>query len=254
MLNVIRRYTRSWFTKVLFYLLAISFFGGFGMLGYRRSGGKLRNLTKLKAQPEETIALVHNEPITLPEYRAQYARTQERIRQQYQGEIPESMLQNLDLKDKVMNQLVEQKLLEQKAQELGIQVSAGEIQREIARFPNFHDSSGQFDHKRYMLALSQMGYSEEGFEDEVRKSIAIEKLKAMVGQGVKLVEGEARDRYVFDHEKIKLGYLTWDPDSFAKKAAPTAEEIKEYYDKHPEVFDLSETRKVSVVRFSDQRF
>jgi len=249
MLSFVRKHTKSWLIKFLYVFLALTFFGGFGMLSYRRSGGKLRNLTKSNAQPEETIALVHHEAITMPEYRNRYARTQERLRQQYQGEIPESVLQNLDLKGKVMDQLVEEKLLAQKAQELGLQVSAGEIQREIARIPTFQ-AGGQFDHKTYILALGQMGYTEDSFEDEIKKSIAINKLMAMISQGVKLVEGEARERYVFDHEKIKLGYLAWEPDAFAKTATPTAEEIKDYYDRHREVFDLSETRKLSAVRWS----
>ena len=250
MLNVIRKYTRSWFTKVLFYFLAITFFGGFGLLSYRRSGGRLRNLTKSKGPAEDVLATVLGEPITLPEYRSLFSRTQERLRKQYQGEIPESLLQNLDLKSKVMDQLVEQTLLRRKAQELGIQVSTGEIQREIARIPEFRDSSGKFDRRRYVLALSQMGFTEEAFEDDVRRSIAINKLMAVVGQGVKLVEGEARERYIFENEKLKLGYLVWDPAEFARKAVPTDEEIKEYFDKHPEVFDLSETRKLSGVRWS----
>ena len=252
MLNVIRRYTRSWFTKALFYFLAITFFGGFGLLSYRRSGGKLRNLTK--GQPEEVLAMVRQEPITLPEYRSLYTRTQERLRQQYQGEIPEALLQGLDLKNKVMDQLVEQKLMGQKAQELGIQVGTGEIQREIARIPEFRDSGGQFDRKRYVSALGQMGYTEEAFETEVKKTLAINKLMALVSQGVKLVEGEARERYIFENEKLKLSYLAWDPAESAKNAIPGDEEIKAYFDAHPQMFDLSETRKLSGVRWSINDF
>jgi peptidyl-prolyl cis-trans isomerase D len=252
MLNVIRRYTRSWFTKALFYFLAITFFGGFGLLSYRRSGGKLRNLTK--GRPEEVLAMVRQEPITLPEYRSLYTRTQERLRQQYQGEIPEALLQGLDLKNKVMDQLVEQKLMGQKAQELGIQVGTGEIQREIARIPEFRDSSGQFDRKRYVSALGQMGYTEEAFEAEVKKSLAINKLMALVSQGVKLVEGEARERYIFEKEKLKLSSLAWDPAESAKNAVPGDEEIKAYFDAHPQMFDLSETRKLRVARWSINDF
>jgi len=246
MLSRIRRHTRSWWTKVLFYFLAVTFFGGFGILSYRMRG---KSGSQGQFAGGETLALVNGEPITRAQFYNLRSRTLTQLREQYQGDISESLFESLDLKSKIMDQLVEQMLLDQKAQELGIQVSVKEIQEQIARVPDFLDSTGKFDRRRYALTLNRMGYPEESFENEIRKSIAINKLIYLVGQGVTLAKGEARERYIFENEKIQLGYLSWDPEEYAQKAVPSEEEIREYYDSHPEVFDLSETRRIGVVHW-----
>lgn len=247
MLSRIRRHTQSWWSKALYFFLAVTFFGGFGILSYRLRGkGEDRNGG---SDREGVLAWVNGVPITPAQFYQLRSRAFAQLREQYQGEIPEELLESLDLKTRIMDQLVEQMLLGQKAQALGIQVSVKEIQEQIARIPDFWDKTGRFDRRRYALTLNRMGYSEARFEDEVRQSIAINKLIHLVGQGVTVSADEARERYLWENEKLKLRYLAWEPEQFAKHAVPTEAEIQEYYDTHPEVFDLAETRRVSVVRW-----
>ncbi len=250
MLSWFRKRARSRWVKALFYFIALTFFGGFGIL----SSSRIRSCAAGgRALPDAPVAHVKGNPITYEQL--QRAVNEQRrywlqmMREQYEGDIPESLMEGIDFKGQVMDQMVQNILLLSKAREWGIEVSNAEVRETIAHSPLFRDRTGRFNRQIYLRMLSRQGKTEGAYEAEIRDQLAMTKLIGLVSGSALLLKGEARERYIFEHERINLEYLSLDIDERFKDARPTEEEISEYYEDNKERFDLPETRRVRFFKF-----
>ena len=75
----------------------------------------------------EAAIVVNDEEITFQDFQTAYERAYNRIRNQFGGNVPQGLLENLGIKEQVQNQLIQEALLRQGASEMGIQVSREEI-------------------------------------------------------------------------------------------------------------------------------
>jgi peptidyl-prolyl cis-trans isomerase D len=250
MLSWFRKHARSRWVKALFYFIALTFFGGFGILSSSRvrscaAGGR--------ALPDDPVAHVKGNPITYEQLQRAVNEQRrywlEMMREQHEGDIPDSLMESIDFKSQVMDQIAQNILLLSKAREWGITVSNAEVREAIAQSSFFRDRTGRFNRQIYLEILSRQGKTEGAYEAEIRDQLAMAKLIGLVSGSAVLLEGEARGRYIFEHEKINLGYLSLDIDERFQDARPTEEEIREYYEDNKEKFDLPETRKLRFFRF-----
>lgn len=259
MLERIREGSQSLWVKVFLVLIALTF----ALAGI---GGYIAN------QPEPAVALVNGEEISQVEF--DRAVENERARQQQQmGDFYDQLARDprftQQLRNRVVNDLVNQKLLEQAAKGQGLRVSSAQVKAAIRDISSFK-VAGQFDNDLYLTTLRSLGYTPDGFAEVVRRDLVTQQLvqgivssefvlpsevdatQQLIGQTrsgkyaqVALadyldqveVDEAAVEAWYNDNiqqfavpEKVKLAYVLVDAGSIAESIEIAEEEIQAYYE------------------------
>ncbi len=159
------------------------------------------------------------------------------------------------LQEQVRQQLIEQEILAQEAEDLGLEVSDEEVARQILRM--FRDTDGEFSKKNYQRFLKMRQFTEASFQERVRRDLTLEKLQSLAFMGASLSEPALREAYIEQETKVQLDLVEVNPSVFEGDVTVTDEErarwveanearIKEVYDRdfkrlyeHPEQVRLS---------------
>jgi len=83
------------------------------------------------------VATVNDHPIGLRDYQQRYDRMVSELRDQLGGVIPKGLLETMNIKEQVINQLIEETLLIMTANEIGLATSAAEVARTIHQMEPF---------------------------------------------------------------------------------------------------------------------
>ena len=146
------------------------------------------------------------------------------------------------------NQLAWDRLmLLEEADHQKINVSDGEVASYIGKIPAFKTGDG-FDLPRYKGILERsFGVTPNTFEEEVRKTLRIIKLRDKVLAEVVLDEETVKKEYHATHDKRKASYLEFLTQDFEKGLAASEEEITSFYNAHRDEFKRPEQIRVAFV-------
>ncbi len=176
MLKTMRKHAKYFY--VLFFIVILSFiFWGVG------------TVDKSTAVP---IAEVGKEKITLEEYWAAYDRARDYYRNITQGNFTEEMEKQLNLKQKVLDSLVDEVVLAAEAKKIGIQVSDAELEEAIVNDPAFL-REGKFGKDVYLRTLQLNRMTPEYFESMKRRELTLAKMHRLIGESVDLTDEVLND-------------------------------------------------------------
>lgn len=162
MLQSMRKHAKYFY--VLFVIIIITFvFWGVGTVD--------------KTGNVEVIAEVGQHKITVEEYWKAYERTSRFYKEVYKDAYDEKMQK--DLKEKVLDSLVDEKVLLIASKEAGITVSDEELQDSIAGERAFL-KNGAFDRDVYINRLKLNRITPEVFENMKRQELTYEKMRRLV--------------------------------------------------------------------------
>ena len=104
---------------------------------------------------------------------------------------------------------------------------------------------GRFSRDRYvrLLAMTQPPMTPSDFEGEFRAELVRQRLQALIAEGAKVSETEARQAWEADRSTVRAGYLLVTAGTGETLAATDAE-LETYYKAHPAEFTQPERRKV----------
>lgn len=174
-------------------------------------------------------------------------------------EIPESQLDAF--RDQVWENMVSQKLIDEKIKELGIVVTDEEIINTI-QGPNppeiitqyFIDSTGKFNRQAYDQAIFDPNNKEAMLQTEqvVKQQLIQQKLGTFLNAAVVVSDQEIKRKFVEQNVKMTADYVlviaNIMPDS---SVAVTEDEMMEYYKDNDEEFKVDAKRKLKYVLFSN---
>ncbi len=138
---------------------------------------------------EELVARVNGHGITRTEFDVLVQSNVEQYERQSNQPFPEE--QRMPLQQQVLEGLITRTVLEMEIESLGLSVSQERYERTMAEFKS------QFpDENAYRQALAQQGFTEERFENELRRQLSIENLiTTQALEGLSLEEAELREFY-----------------------------------------------------------
>ncbi len=239
MLQWLRKYSRSWFIAAAIGAIAVVFiFWGIGSFSSPRF---------------QEVATVNGTPILLPAYIREYNELLRQYRERVSGEFSEDTIKALHLKEQALNRLIDQVLLLQAAQRLGLKVSTAELQAQIRRYPIFQEE-GQFSERRYFLVLSRMHLSPGDFEAQERQRLLVQKLIQETTAFAKVSEAEVEEAFRLSREAVQVQYLVVSPEQFQARQQVSQAEMAAYWREHSEEFRQPARAKVSYVLFRPQDF
>lgn len=150
------------------------------------------------------------------------------------------------LPPELLNSIVEQQvwrdlLLLAEAKRQRLRVADQDLAAFIQTIPAFQDN-GRFRADFYHGYLRSQGMSPKTFEDLVRNDLLIERLVDSVKASVPVSEEEVRAAYEEANERRQGSLFAVESGAYREEAAAaiTEEEIRSYYDAHPEDFRIPE--------------
>src|SRR5437660_7328388 len=86
--------------------------------------------------------------------------------------------------------------------------------------------------------------SPSDFEDGIRRSLTVEKLRAAITDWLSVPDKELEQEYRRRNDKVKLALVSFTTDSLRKDVTATDAEVSSYFDAHKADLRIPEKRKI----------
>jgi peptidyl-prolyl cis-trans isomerase D len=234
MLKVMRENIKNlawvlWAVIAVFVLLVFVDFGGAGLGGPTGAGN--------------VAASVGEHKVTWPELEQQGRELETRMRSLYGDQWTSELAEQLQIKRRALEELLNSKILLAEARRLGLKVSDEELRQEILR--QFGDEGGEFlGREIYESWTSRQFGSPAAFEEMLREDLLRRKLVEVLTQTVYVSDEEVESAYREDVERAAIRYLLLPRDRFADEARADQASLERYYQEHQADYGLPEQRAV----------
>lgn len=200
------------------------------------------------AGSSDVIANVEGTSITAAEFRRTYQAQLQAYRGAYGGNISEQMLKQLGIDQQILQQMVEERAVMAEARRRGLTATDGEVYQRILMMPAFQDN-GQFNEVRYrqVLGMQRPPLTTDEFEDQIRKSLIVDKLRSAVTDWVTVSDADVQAEYGRRNEKVKLDVVPILVDKFRSQVQANDADVASYFDAHKADYKVGEKRKVRYV-------
>ncbi|MGH9901457.1 MAG: SurA N-terminal domain-containing protein, partial [Pyrinomonadaceae bacterium] len=207
-----------------------------------------RSANATPATSTETLAAVNGEEITVSDFTLRKDNLLRNM-QQFGGQIS---LAQMGLDDRrLLDGLIRDRIVSQEAARLGLAPSDAEVADAIRK--RFSDASGKFvGMERYRSAVVDQYGDIARFEQQMRDTVAAQKLRAYITAGVSVSDKEVQEDYQRQNTTFDIVYVPVVADKLAKSINPSDEELQKYYNEHKEEFRISEPQKRVRYLFIDQ--
>ncbi len=196
----------------------------------------------------DAVATVNGETIGLPEYSKEYSRTIDTLREQFGGTLPKNLVKSLGIKEQVLQRLIQQTLMVQGAQKMGLHVSNWEVQEEIMAQPYFQ-VAGVFDNGLYKQLLAQNKMTPKQYEESLRLELLGRKVSKNLSDFAVLTNWEIDQRFAFNNNEIKLAYTTLQANDFSKDVTVRDEDLQTYFDQHKDAYKSAPQVRIKYLSF-----
>lgn len=194
-------------------------------------------------------AEVNGEPISQQDVERAYQAQRARLESQF-GEGISALFSDenylRDFRMNVLDRLIADTLIEQKAKELGMRVSDKQIRDAITEMPEFQ-TDGVFDNERYLMLLRQNGFQPSGFRDYMRQQMTREQLSRAVQASDFSLPEEVSLAHRLQGQTRNADYLIVDSAPFAASVELSDEEVEAFYQENISRFDTQEKVNLAYV-------
>ena len=224
MLDVMRSNAKSSLIVLVFGALIFVFIFSFG----RGSSG-------FKAVGNESwAARVNGDLVTASDFVQAYSNRFRQMSAMRGGKYTTENAKSDDLKKVTLDGLVDQELIAEQAEALGIVVTDQEVADAIAKSAQFQQD-GKFDFDYYKrLVENGYGMSISRFEDAYRRDLLRAKVVQSAIAGANVSGDELQSAYQAQHEGASITYVRFNAFMFRDKASATDAEGEEYAKAHGE--------------------
>jgi peptidyl-prolyl cis-trans isomerase D len=197
----------------------------------------------------DTVAVVEGHEIKADEFRRTYQAQLQAYRSAYGGNMSDALLKQLGVEQQIMQQMVDERASLAEAERLGITVSDEEVRQRILEIPAFQENGVFFGQQRYqqLLASQRPPLTTSDFEDNVRRSLLIDKLRTALTDWLSVTDKELEQEYRRKNDKVKLAIVTVGVDSVRGQVTASDAEVSAYFDGHKDDFKVPEKRKIKYV-------
>jgi len=235
--------------KIIIWITAIIFLVGFGIL---ELGGVLDSQHSGQA-PTGIIAEINGEPVRMDAFSNTYNGMVRQLQQSRELQPGEDAY----VREQAWQTLVRNTLMAQEARKRGIGATPEEIKMALRVAPpqilteaEGFKTNGQFDYRKYLAELdnpnSQVPWAQ--VEALVAETLPVQKLQEAVVAAAKVSEGDVRERFALQMDRLKARLYQFPADSFSVDTTQVGEaDVEGYYKGHPEEFSGPQEAKVNVL-------
>ncbi|NPA71286.1 MAG: peptidylprolyl isomerase [Gammaproteobacteria bacterium] len=229
MLQSIRDHAQGWIAWVIVGLIIMTF-ALFGIDQYARGDKAV------------VVAEVNGEPIGGNEFVTLYNRQKIRLQEQF-GDLYDEVVKDEELREQVLESLVESEVMRQWANDQGMIVSDQQLAAAIHSAPVFQQD-GKFSDKVYEEVLLRNGLNIARFEFEQRQFLLEQQFSAITQSSSFATDSEVAQLAALQGQEREVSYLRIDQRPFAETVVVTDEQVKQAYEGALDQF--VEPEKVSI--------
>ncbi len=202
--------------------------------------------TGADAASGDTVARVDGREISSADFRRTYQAQLQAYRSAYGGNMSDQLLKQLGIEQQILQQMVDERAALAEAERLGITVSDEEVRQRIFGMPAFQDNGGFIGEARYqqLLRMQRPPMVASEFEDNIRNSLAVEKLRGSLTDWLSVNDKDLEQEYRRRNDKVKLAVVSFTADSFRSQVSASDAEVASYFDAHKNDFKIPEKRKI----------
>jgi peptidyl-prolyl cis-trans isomerase D len=201
----------------------------------------------------DVVATVNAETIPLDRYQRRYQAYLDAYSQVYRDRFTPELAERLGLPLQVVNDLVQEAVVVQRARAEGFGVGDEELNAQIHLVPTFQEG-GRFSLKRYQEFLRRRGLTDVAFEQDVRRELTRVKAESTVKSGVKVSEAELEQAFQARREEIRAAWALVELAPLVSAATASEEEIQAHLREHPAEFREPERRRIQYVTVNPRDF
>lgn len=248
MLQKLRDKTTGWIATLILGLLIVPF--AFVGVNEYMTGGAANDVATVKAPPTwwdsapqwwPVSLLWEHEEVTVDEFRTQFEQIRAQQRQAMGENFDPREFETKENKLKVLEQLIDQKVLALASQRAGVSISDAAVQQAIGSEPAFQ-TDGKFDPQRYQMLLAQQvpAVTPLKFEQEQRERLRMLLIPQAIGSSDFTTQGETDRLFKLlgQTRDVTIAALPLPPED---TAPVTDAEIKAWYDGHTADFKQPES-------------
>lgn len=236
MLETLRNASKGWLAVILIVVLV----GSFGLWG-------VQDMIGLSTTP--TIATVADRKIAPDEFAREFSRFLLQMQRQSGTELSAAEAKALNMDREALDRMVTRLALLEKAKDLGLRISQGQMLDAIKAIQGMSDGQGGINFAALRQILDQAQMNQEQFMELVSGDMLREQLiRTMLG-GVALPAGleAALNRYRLERRIVE--YILIDPARAGEIKDPDAATLKKYYDTHAAArYSVPEYRTITIVQ------
>lgn len=205
--------------------------------------------TTTGAVATDAVAVVDGQEIRADEFQRTYSAQMNAYRSAYGGQMNDQLLKQLGIDQQILQQLVDERAAVAEADRLGVKVTDAEVAQRIYQIPAFLENGGFIGQARYqqILAAQNPPLTSAQFEESIRRSLALDKLRASVTDWMSVSDAELQAEYKRRNDKVKLAVIAFNADSFRPDVTASDSDIATYFAAKQADFRIPEKRKVKYV-------
>lgn len=233
-LKSFRNASHSLFIKILFGAIIFSFcLWGVGDI--------IKNYSASKS-----VFKINKTKLTVDQFLREYSQEKQGIRNIGSKPLSDSEMEKLNIKDMVLNKLVNSAVLDQTYNKLNIIVPRKSLIDIVQTLPEFQKNGG-FDSRVYETTIRRSGISEQGFLMQIRDNVARTQLIHPITAGYKLpnfikscIAKEFESQNTLVVSKLDLNSVKYNKEI-------SEYELKQYYNNNSKKYQKPESRNVSIL-------
>ena len=237
MLEAIRNATKTWIAKWILAAITIPF-ALWGVESYIKTPTGVN-----------TIATVGEEKINSGEFNEAVRQQLEQFKRQFGPSIDASIMDNPQMRQSILDQLIDQRLFAKASQATGVKVSDTALRDRIASEVSFQEN-GKFAQARYETYLKASGQTATMFEAQLRKDLERSQFASSIANTGITPAASVSGYLLASEQSREIAMLNITPDQFTAKVKVTPEQAKAYYETHQTEFTIAEQVKPEYVELS----
>ncbi|RKZ79097.1 MAG: parvulin peptidyl-prolyl isomerase, partial [Gammaproteobacteria bacterium] len=216
MLQFIRDQAQGWVAWFIVGLISIPF-ALWGVNSY------------LTGPSDVVVATVNGEPIKQAEFQQSFKQYRDRMREMMGERFDPAMFEGLAVKQSVLDDLIDQKLLFTASNKLGQRISDRDINGLIQSTPAFQ-SEGSFDPERYRMMLARVGLTPVAYEAQLRTDLLAQELTNNIQKSTLVTENSIDNVLRLEKQTRDIAYGVVAAQAQLEQVEVTEQEIRDFYD------------------------
>src|SRR3954453_23642348 len=194
----------------------------------------------------DTVAKVEGHEISSADFRRTYQAQLQAYRSAYGNNMSDQLLKQLGIEQQILQQMVDERAALAEAERLGIKVSDEEVRQRLFAIPAFQENGGFIGEARYqqLLRMQRPPMVASEFEDNIRRAIAVEKLRGSLTDWLSVNDKDLEKEYRRRNDKVKLAVVSFTADNLRSQVSASDPEVASYFDAHKNDFKIPEKRKI----------
>ncbi len=240
MLKTMRKNVKSlaptlWIVIAAFIIAIFAVWGGAGRLGEKEGAATIATLGKQKISTEDYYNVLRERL--------------ESLQRELKG-LNKSFIQQLNIPQQVLEQMIQQGLLLQQAEAMGLRVTDRELREKIV---SLFQRDGKFiGYEEYRRILEWNRMSVAQFEESLMRDILLQKAVDLLTAGITVTPEELWNHYRNQKETAKIEYLLLDENKVDLPEEVPASEVKDYFEKNKDKYKVPEKREGTYIFFETE--